>query len=230
MNPPKIAAAALSGWPSSSAAIAKTRRRALHRRPVEQRVRERRRRRRSRPRTTPARAQGDPVHAVQRERREDRVDPSASATAASRATPCPCRRSGSSSAPSPSQRTPGSASVSIVTSLHEIEGQAEAVEPGPEVRRGGRDPRREAHGLTSPSSAATAAASAGTVTGRAAPAIAHSGSFSPWPVSTHTTVAPAGSDPRRAGGAARRRSRRWRARRTDPRAPPAGTRRGSRGR
>ena len=80
--------------------------------------------------------------------------------------------------------------------------EAERVEPRAEVRRCRRDRRGDAHGAgayralsPSPSSSATTAASAGTLTGCAAPAIAHSVSLRPWPVRMHTTVAPAGMRP-----------------------------------
>ncbi len=77
--------------------------------------------------------------------------------------------------------------------IAEVEREPEAVEPGAEVRGGGGDTDRDVHGAErsagsalaregptySPSSSATSAASAGTVDGRAAPEIAHSGSFRP---------------------------------------------------
>ena len=60
----------------------------------------------------------------------------------------------------------------------QIEREPEAVEPGSQVRRRRRDRRGEAHGY-SPSSAATASASAGTEVGAVPPLVAHSGSLSP---------------------------------------------------
>ena len=84
---------------------------------------------------------------------------------------------GSSSAPSPSQVTPRSAPLVAVTSLQRSNASPKQSNPGPRFAdvAGTRTVTR----TYSPSSAATTAGSAGTVSGRAAPAIAHSGSFSP---------------------------------------------------
>ena len=100
---------------------------------------------------------------------------------------------GESSAPSPSQDTPGSASVSTVTSLHRSSARPKQSNPGPRFA--------DVAGTRTVTIALQAElggddrGSAGTTTGCAAPEIAHSGSFSPWPVRMHTTVAPAGSVP-----------------------------------
>ena len=85
---------------------------------------------------------------------------------------------GSSSAPSPSHVTPGSASVSIVTSLHRSSASPKQSNPGPRFAEVAGTVAVSAHRY-SPSSAATASASAGTVVGAAPPLVAHSGSFSP---------------------------------------------------
>src|SRR4029453_5973678 len=71
----------------------------------------------------------------------------------------------------------------------QIKRDPEAFQPRSRVPGRRRDRGGEPHGY-SPSSAATASASAGTVVGSAPPLVAHSGSLSPCPVSTQTTVPP----------------------------------------
>src|SRR5882757_8449517 len=80
----------------------------------------------------------------------------------------------------------------------EAQRQAEGVEARTEVRAGGRHLHRHGtlaylhgQGQARPSCAAAAPASTGTVTGFGAPAIAHSGSFKPLPVTVQTTCSPA---------------------------------------
>ena len=112
----------------------------------------------------------------------------------------------------------------------QIQRQAEAIEPGTEVRRGRGDARGRYHDVTGRARRRRPPGPPGRSPGCEAPAIAHSGSFSPWPVNMHTTVAPPGASRRRGAGADRPRSPRSPARRTSPRARPAGTTAGSRGR
>ncbi len=96
---------------------------------------------------------------------------------------------------------------SPITATHivvQVERQPERVEAGTEVGTRRRDPDvgraaakcRTGH-VSPPARAwpAAAWASTGTVSGLGAPAIAHSGSLSPLPVTVQTTVEPAGSRP-----------------------------------
>ena len=137
VKPPNTAAATLSGWPSISAANANTEigsasiprssRADAATTPATVAAADEPSPRSSGIRFRPRRASGasgsDSRPATADITRPIRYEPSV----------------GSSSAPSPSQDTPGSASVSIVTLVAQVQRQAEAVEPRPEVRRRGRD-------------------------------------------------------------------------------------------
>ena len=230
VNPPNTAGAALSGCPSIRAACANTAAGSCQ-------LTEERGAASTAPATAAAeddprpRSSGIRLSAVQRERRAAPGRPRRATDAIDAAHQVGAVGGQLVGALALPRDTPGSASVSTVTSLQRSSASPKQSNPGPRfaevagtrtVRRTplqpqlgrdggrvGRDRRR----------------------GCAAPAIAHSGSFRPWPVSMQTTVAPGrklplGVQVQEAGDARGARRLREHA----PRARSGGRRPGSRGR